>query len=298
MVTIPNNVTTIGHHAFLGCSGMSSITIGKGVTTIGNEAFWGCNGLSSITIPNSVSRIGEAALSGCSALKEIKVNSKNLNYCDIDGVLFDKNKQLLVQYPGGLVGGYIIPNGVTTIGYSAFRGCSGLSLITIPNSVAIIGESVFSGCSGLTSVTIGSSVATIGDGAFVGCRNLVEINSLNSVPPTIGYGSFDDTQYKKANLNVVKGSLNAYKEAPYWKRFLNIQEKDFGGVEAVDRDEVKVFANGTRISVAGADENAKVEVYNFNGQLVCRGCGNDFEVGKSGIYIVRIAGKAFKVVVK
>ena len=70
----------------------------------------------------------------------------------------------------------VIENGVTSIGYGAFFGCSGLTSITIPFSVTSIGSSAFSGCSGLTSITIPSSVTEIGEEAFSGCSGLTSIN--------------------------------------------------------------------------------------------------------------------------
>ena len=68
-----------------------------------------------------------------------------------------------------------VPSYVTSIGSSAFSGCSGLTSVVIPDSVTSIGDSAFSGCSGLTSVTIPDSVTSIGVSAFYGCSSLESI---------------------------------------------------------------------------------------------------------------------------
>ena len=82
-----------------------------------------------------------------------------------------------------------IPNSVTSIESGVFYDCSGLASVTIPNSVTGLGERVFYGCSGLTSVTIGNSVTSIGRSAFEGCIGLTSVTIPNSVT-SIGYQTF------------------------------------------------------------------------------------------------------------
>jgi hypothetical protein len=82
-----------------------------------------------------------------------------------------------------------IPNSVTSIGNSAFYGCSGLTSITIPNSVTSIGEYAFSNCRGLTSVTIPNNVTNIENSAFHGCSGLTSI-TIGSGVTGIGEGAF------------------------------------------------------------------------------------------------------------
>ena len=89
---------------------------------------------------------------------------------------------------------------VTSIGDSAFRGCSGLTSITIGNSVTSIGNEAFRGCSGLTSITIGNSVTSIGDYAFYNCYKLVEVINKGDLNITKGSGYNGDIAYYALNV--------------------------------------------------------------------------------------------------
>ena len=84
---------------------------------------------------------------------------------------------------GGCTGltSVMIPNSVTSIGSSAFGSCTGLTSVIIPNSMTSIGAYAFTNCSGLTSVTIGNSVTSIGACAFENCSGLTSVTIPNSV---------------------------------------------------------------------------------------------------------------------
>jgi hypothetical protein len=81
------------------------------------------------------------------------VNAQNSYYCSANGVLFDKSQTTLLQCPGGKVGSYTIPAGVTSIGDGAFFDCLGLTNVTIPAGVTNIGTNAFYLC-GLTAITV------------------------------------------------------------------------------------------------------------------------------------------------
>jgi len=180
--TIPASVSSIGAFAFWDCASLPDVTISSGVSSIGGSAFQNCFSLTNVTIGNSVTNIGESAFEYCSSLTSINVGSNNHSYCDVAGVLFNKCRTVIVAYPAGLSGMYVIPNSVTDIGNGAFGGCAGLPNIIIPNSVIGIGSQAFAYCTGLTNVTIGNRVATIWSQAFHACSKLTKAYFWGNAP--------------------------------------------------------------------------------------------------------------------
>ena len=170
-VTIPESVRNIGEWAFSGCFALKSVTIPPNVERIGGGAFNNCRGLTSVTIPAKVATIGVYAFRYCSALRQIKVDAANQSFTSIGGVLYTKDRSVLLACPNALTS-VEMPKSVTNIGWCACEGCSGLKSVTIPEGVDSIESGAFKECGGLVSVTIPSSVKIIGAEAFLNCKGL------------------------------------------------------------------------------------------------------------------------------
>ncbi|MBQ9673437.1 MAG: leucine-rich repeat protein [Ruminococcus sp.] len=162
---------------------------GKTVSAIGDYAFKAALVLKSVEIPATVTSLGDGVFAGAPNLTEIKVADANKNFTAVNGVLFDKAKARLIQYPAAKSGSsYSIPTTVNHVGGASFAYATNLKSVSIPNTVTIIGRGAF-GFSGLTSVTIPSSVKEIKAATFAGANSLKKVTLPNSIVK-IGDGAF------------------------------------------------------------------------------------------------------------
>ncbi len=235
---IPNSITTIGDWVFNGCTSLEKVTIPDSVTKIGNYAFFECRVLKNITIPDSVTTIGEGVFMYCLSLESIDVAPENTAYSSMGGVLFDKDRTRLMQYPiGSTRTVYIIPDSVTSIEYYAFEGCTFLKSIyasdantayssddgilfskdktelimcpdgreadtyTIPDGVISIRSNAFDFCTLIKNITIPECVTQIGSLAFYGCTLL---ESINVADANTEYSSADGVLYNKDKTNLIQ----------------------------------------------------------------------------------------------
>lgn len=186
-----------------------------GIKAIMSDAFFYSSEIKSITIPAEVENISITAFIWCNNLTSIIVDERNTAYSSSEGVLFNKDKTALVQYPLGREGAYTVPDGVLYIESFAFAGRN-LTDIAIPASVSSIRVGAFNGCRSLANITvderntayssaggvlfnkdgtvlaqypaaregdytISDKVLHIADGAFATCLNLTAVSIPDSV---------------------------------------------------------------------------------------------------------------------
>ena len=156
-VTMPDSITNIGYRAFSVCLSLKNIAIPDNVLKIGGQAFYACESLTSINIPKNVTEIDEYSFYRCESLVDIMVSPNNPNFASSDGVLFNKDKTVLIKIPIGKTGAYIIPESVTELGRGAISECGLLTEITFPDNIKGIDIDTFGHCMSLKYITVGAN---------------------------------------------------------------------------------------------------------------------------------------------
>ena len=203
-VKIPESITKIGNSAFAYCESLASIVIPKNVTSIGDYAFGDCKNLASVAIPEGVTSIGEYAFTACKSLASVAIPE---GVTSISNGMFDGCKKLKsVELPASItsIGVYAfsgckklvnvkIPESVTEIGNSAFAYCESLASIAIPEGVTSIGEYTFRECKRLASATIPASITCISENMFDKCKSLASVTISDGIA-RIGELAFADCE--------------------------------------------------------------------------------------------------------
>lgn len=172
--------------------------IPDGITSIDQNAFASSANLTNLYLPASVSDLSEGPFQLCGSLLTFTVEPANQNFTSVDGVLFTKNLNELLQYPLGRKGPYLVPQ-VGQIGPYAFAGAAGLTELTIP-SVTTISGGAFVACSSLLSIYLPASLTSLDYGAFNGDSSLtnIEVNSDNQI-----YSSSNGALLDKSQKNLI-----------------------------------------------------------------------------------------------
>ncbi len=184
-VTMPLGLQTIGSSAFYECGALETASIPNSVTEVGASAFYKCRSLPSIVIPDSVTTVGDQAFSGCSSAKRVTIGyglaalgGKRVFYAcpeiqsfsvdkgnahftsDRWGVLFNKNKSILLNYPAGRsLPYYSVPGATDTVQSYAFQHHDDLQNLYIPNRVGLQKDAIEGGTGTTYCVYSGSNAA-------------------------------------------------------------------------------------------------------------------------------------------
>ena len=216
-VVIPANIKTIAEWAFQDCYALSSVTLPEGLKSINANAFEGCRSLSEITIPKTVTTIGESAFYRCLNLVNFHVDPANTQYCDVDGVLYNKAKTTLLAYP--------LAN-------------PRLSYNILPTT-QVIGKQAFDSSRSLEQISIPSGVTSIGDNAFMYCDNMKDMYSYIEDPASITISSMTFYQYPvdpERTLHVPMGTIEQYQAVTNWSKYFGSIVETSGISGDVDDD--------------------------------------------------------------
>ena len=237
--------------------------IPQGVKDISWAAFQGSSKLTRVTIPRSVEGCHENPFQGCNELQEFIVDAANEFLCAKDGVLYSKDMKVLVSYPAGHTGSYVIPNGVTLI--MPFDVYGSLSQLVIPRSIEEIYSGNFQG-GGLIGVAIPVSVRRVSKGSFY-CKNLKEVYWLAGMNTEIFEDSFVALP-AGATLYVRPGEKLRIESEEWAKRFSRIVEGHvvtFRDADWQPVGEQLVKPNGKARALDMQDKNGNAVVWLLNG---------------------------------
>jgi hypothetical protein len=131
-ITIPSELEEIPWYAFYNCTSLRRPVLPPGLVKVAEGAFYGCSSLSEINFPQTLttlerwafratdldrvqipvgvtSGLENGVFQDCSELMGFEVAAENESYSSPDGVLFNKDQSVLIQYPAGRAGGYTPP---------------------------------------------------------------------------------------------------------------------------------------------------------------------------------------------
>lgn len=201
---LPSDATRINGNSIENCDNLKTLKLPLACTVVEMFGIYRCENLESVTLAPSTNDIHWGNMNFCPNLTRIEVENGNETYVSEDGILFSKDKTVLVKYPVGKpdkiysipscvktiahgafthsrLEGISIPEGLTTIGTSAFEYNNSLTGIVIPNSVTSMEMMAFCNCANLSSITISDNLKEIEGLTFGYCVNLQSVNIPCSV---------------------------------------------------------------------------------------------------------------------
>ena len=322
---IPSSVTSVAQNAFYGATALTSINIPASVTIIGVNAFAymfnvstftvnasnpsyssdtvgvlfnqnktqliqypSGNNSTTYTIPTTVFNIASNAFINSTKLTALSIDSINNAYStDVSGVLFNKNKTILLHYPtGNTRTSYVIPTTVIGLGSVAFYGASYLTSITFPTSSSFISSIDYSGMTSLSNITTviqsgQNTRLTVTDGVLFDRNSTIlykypsnKLGSSYIIPSNvteIANGAFDSatnlTSLTFSNNNCIIG-LNSFKNSALTTVIINVSTTDTINVSTnINNIDLYVGANQPFYGKSNVNVSVNTKILFGSGEL-------------------------------
>ena len=217
-VIIPSTITEIEYCTFLKSS-VKRVFIPDGVTSIEGSAFAYCRELSELILPNSLTSLGGSVFANTTKLSEIII-PPSLKH--LQRYTFTKSSIASISLPEGIesigesafnncfdLKKVYLPNTLTEIGIKAFKYCSDLEEIYLPDSLTKIDTEAFAGCIFLTDVLLPEGITYLGPNCFSECISLSTVNIPKGIS-SLQKGVFSNCRalkkvYFNSNLEMIQG---------------------------------------------------------------------------------------------
>ncbi|WP_229108823.1 leucine-rich repeat protein [Bacteroides salyersiae] len=295
-IVLSENITSIGQYAFQNCTSLAALPLTANITQINNYAFKGCTKLTSIEVPDQITSLGTYVFQNCTGITHAKIGSgittlsnytfygcSNLEKVELSEKITSIGSYAFYNCQGLKI--LPITNAITTIGANAFYGCKGLTSAVLSDNITSLGGSAFYNCSSLEEVTLGSGITklesslfrnnsqlkkVVANGiitslatyTFNGCSALECIYIKSESVPTASSNTFTNVP-ETCIIFVPETSVNAYKEANYWKNF--IISPWLSSLEIVSTTPSMDFGNGEEANI---DKDTKTFTITFNRNIV------------------------------
>ena len=322
----PSTLRLLGSTAFAR-TGLTEVVLPESLDSIGGHVFSDCK-LERLSVNGSPARMDAGAFYGCEVqrlewnvpetevsfswgidCKEAVVGSNVrtlpgnfLGNSDVASVTFEAPSSLSLLpakafYECRSLVSVTLPAALEEIRASAFQDCTGLQEMEFPEGMTAIGEKAFYRCTGLKRLSFPTTLASIGTEAFSECTGLEEIDCPIVQPIPINITEFWNVP-STCVLNVPEGSRLEYADATRWNGF-DIKEV-FVSVPSVElsgelRSVVRPEPGGMTLTPVGGQ---RVAVYTVDGRCMHVGTDGAQLSLPSGIYIVRIGERSWRVLVE
>ena len=252
------------------------------VTALSNCAFVD-GGMEELEIPSSLTEIryddSGGLLHGNRYLKKIIVAEDNPAFCDVNGVMFTKDMEILIAYPPAHTSNshYDVPEGVKCIGKTAFECSQNLRTITLPPNLKSIQLAAFN-ASGIESINLPKSVNYLGHLCIRKVSMLpFYLKSIYvnwDIPINLtGDDTFSQEIYTDVTLYVPLGTKSLYEAAPVWGNFFSIEEFDASNITEIfvdSHDDCQYFdlngraSDGSNGIIIKVDKSGRAKKYILN----------------------------------